>query len=211
MNATTPTQETYQVLQRAYDFFNGELFEDKLPQCLITLSNEMRRAYGYYRHHPFEAKKGKKKPDPDKLVVDEIALNPFTFTGREDREIFSTLVHEMVHLWQHHFGLDNKKTAHDKEWAAKMEEIGLMPSSTGAPGGKRTGRRVSHYIIEDGEFSKAARKFKEDIPWRGAPIERPVRGSKRVKHVCPTCEVNAYSKPGVSLICGECQEPMETS
>jgi len=200
--ASTPTRETYTVLQDAYDHFNKEIFGNELPQCLITLSAEMRRAYGYYRHHPF---KGTKKKDQ---VVDEIALNPFTFAGRTDREIFSTLVHEMVHLWQHHFGELETKTAHDKEWAAKMEEIGLMPSSTGAPGGKRTGRRVSHYIIEDGQFDLAEVKFLGVIEWRGAPIEREKKGSKRTKYTCPMCDLNAYGKPGIYIKCGDCDEGM---
>lgn len=197
-----PTTETYAVLQKAYDHFNKHIFDGELPQCLITLSNEMRRAYGYYRFHPFKGTKAKDQ------VVDEIALNPFTFAGRTDREIFSTLVHEMVHLWQHHFGELKTKTAHDKEWAAKMEEIGLHPSSTGAPGGKRTGRRVSHYIVDDGAFDLAELKFLGVIEWRGAPIERDKKGSKRTKYVCPMCDTNAYGKPGINLICGDCDEPM---
>lgn len=201
--AYKPTTDTYPVLQEAYDHFNEHIFDGLLPDCLITLSNELRTAYGYYRNHPF---KGTKHKDAS---ADEISLNPFTFAGRTDREIYSTLVHEMVHLWQHHFGQDNKKTAHDKEWANKMEEIGLMPSSTGAPGGKRTGRRVSHYIIEGGEFDKAEAKFKGRIEWRGAPIERVKKGSKRVKYTCPTCELNAYGKPDIHIVCGECNETME--
>lgn len=198
-----PTTETYPVLQEAYDHFNEHIFDGLLPNCLITLSAEMRKAYGYYRNHPFKNTKLKDQS------TDEISLNPFTFAGRTDRDIYSTLVHEMVHLWQHHFGKDNKKTAHDKEWADKMEEIGLMPSSTGAEGGKRTGRRVSHYIIDGGAFDLAERKFKGVIAWRGAPIERIKKGSKRTKYTCPTCDTNAYGKPDLSLICGECDEYME--
>lgn len=198
-----PTTDTYPVLQDAYDHFNEHIFDGLLPNCLITLSAEMRKAYGYYRNHPFT---NTKKQDQS---TDEISLNPFTFSGRVDRDIYSTLVHEMVHLWQHHFGVDNKKTHHDKEWAAKMEAIGLMPSSTGAPGGKRTGRRVSHYIIDGGEFDKACAKFKGVIAWRGAPIERIKKGSKRTKYTCPTCETNAYGKPDINIVCGDCDEQME--
>ena len=83
-----------------------------------------------------------------------------------------------------------------------------MPSSTGAPGGKRTGRRVSHYIIEGGEFDKAEAKFKGRIEWRGAPIERVKKGSKRTKYTCPSCETNAYGKEGLYLVCGDCGEDM---
>jgi predicted SprT family Zn-dependent metalloprotease len=57
-------------------------------------------------------------------VVDEIALNPRTFIDRTDREIVSTLVREMVHLWQFHFGKPGRRGYHNKQWATKMEEIG---------------------------------------------------------------------------------------
>lgn len=196
-----PTTDTYPVLQDAYDHFNEHIFDGLLPNCLITLSGELRNAYGYYRNHPF------KNQDQS---TDEISLNPFTFAGRVDREIYSTLVHEMVHLWQHHFGVDNKKTHHDKEWADKMESIGLMPSSTAAPGGKRTGRKVSHYIIEGGAFDIAEQKFKGVIAWRGAPIERVKKGSKRTKYVCPDCGLNAYGKPGIELACVTCSQEADT-
>ena len=39
---------------------------------------------------------------------------------------------------------------YDRQWAAKMREIGLQPSSTGEEGGKETGQSMSHYIIPDG-------------------------------------------------------------
>lgn len=197
-----PTVDTYPVLQDAYDHFNDAIFDGLLPNCLITLSAEMRRAYGYYRNH---AMKGTANQE---VSTDEISLNPFTFAGRTDREIYSTLVHEMAHLWQHHFGVDNKKTPHDREWAEKMEEIGLMPSSTGQPGGKRTGRRVSHYIIEGGIFDGSEAKFKGKIEWRGAPIIREKKGSKRTKYTCSCCGTNAYGKSGLNIHCGDCSEPM---
>jgi SprT-like family len=41
--------------------------------------------------------------DP-KEITDEIVLNPVHFATRKPDEVLSTLVHEMVHLWQHHFG-----------------------------------------------------------------------------------------------------------
>jgi len=36
-------------------------------------------------------------------VTDEIALNPAHFANRQPTQTLSTLAHEMVHLWQHHF------------------------------------------------------------------------------------------------------------
>jgi hypothetical protein len=69
----------------------------------------------------------------------------------------------MVHLEQHHFGKASRNGYHNKQWAAWMERIGLMPSNTGEPGGKRTGQRMSHYILPDGAFARAfkARTFED--------------------------------------------------
>lgn len=207
----TITVDTYTGLQAAYDYFNATIFNDKLPQCLLTLSFH-RGAYGYFRGEAFAQRgsitsrmKGKKVA----TAMDEIALNPFHFRGRSEAEIFSTLVHEQVHLWRNHLcDQPQPKTHHDRHWANKMEEVGLMPSSTAAPGGKRTGKRVSHYIIEGGAFDKAMKKCKVTLDWDGLMREPDKKGSKRVKYCCSMCDQKAYGKPGLHLICGECDEVM---
>lgn len=40
-----------------------------------------------------------------------------------------------------------------------MESIGLMPSSTGKPGGKRTGDCMADYAIDDGRFLAACQEL----------------------------------------------------
>ncbi len=63
-----------------------------------------------------------------------------------------TLVHEMCHLWQFHFGKPGRARYHNQEWADKMESIGLMPSSTGQPGGAKTGDCMADYAMANGRF-----------------------------------------------------------
>ena len=89
-------------------------------------------------------------------VIAELAFNPDYFLGRADIEILSSLVHEMAHCWQAHYGMPSRAGYHNREWAAKMEALGLMPSDTGKPGGKRTGQRMAHYLISGGRFAQAA-------------------------------------------------------
>ncbi len=155
-----PTEQTYPELQRAYDFFNTELFSDKLPSCLMTLQRK-NHTYGCFFAERWKERAGEG-------VTDEIAMNPAHFSNRSLEETLSTLVHEMVHLWQHHFGTPSRHVYHNKEWAAMMEEVGLCPSDTGEVGGKRVGQHMSHYIIEGGPFAKAcARLLKDgfDLTW----------------------------------------------
>ncbi|HFW1078941.1 TPA: SprT family zinc-dependent metalloprotease [Salmonella enterica subsp. enterica serovar Saintpaul] len=144
---TLPTPETYEELQHAYDFFDERLFNNELPPCLITLQRE-KRTYGYCSFQRFAGRESGQ-------MVDEIAMNPVYFSIRTIKATLSTLVHEMVHQWQFHFGKAGRRGYHNKEWAALMERVGLMPSDTGQAGGKKVGQSMTHYIITGGPFDQA--------------------------------------------------------
>jgi len=66
----------------------------------------------------------------------------------------STLVHEMVHLWQHEYGKPSRLAYHNRKWAVKMLETGLLPTGNGAPDGKMTGQSVGHLIVSGGLFEQ---------------------------------------------------------
>jgi len=40
-----------------------------------------------------------------------------------------------------------------------MESLGLVPSSTGAPGGKKTGQKMNDYPLKNGIFEKVLRRM----------------------------------------------------
>lgn len=143
VKSNLPTAQAYGEVQAAYDHFNAALFEGELPQCLITLQRE-KKTVGYFSHKRFANLQGQ--------TTDEIALNPSYFAVVPMLETLQTLVHEMAHLWQAHFGRPGRGRYHNEQWAAKMELIGLMPSSTGKPGGERTGDSMADYPIQDGRF-----------------------------------------------------------
>lgn len=151
MNSTRPTEEAYAELQHAYDFYNGELFGGQLPACLITFQRE-KRTMGYFSSKRFVRADGSRR-------ADEIAMNPEYFAVVPLIEVMQTLVHEMVHLWQQHFGTPSRACYHNAEWAGKMESVGLMPSDTGAPGGKKTGQKMGDYSVPGGLFENATLKL----------------------------------------------------
>lgn len=82
-------------------------------------------------------------------------MNPAYFGVRPIPATLSTLAHEMVHQWQYHRGKPGRRGYHNKEWAQRMESIGLMPSNTGQPGGRKVGEQMTHYIIDGGPFARA--------------------------------------------------------
>lgn len=134
----------YKEWQDAWEFFNEQLFKGELPPCLITLHRHP-RSRGYYAEDRFVNRDGE--------TTDEIAMNPEYFAMQSPKSVLSTLCHEMTHSWQKHCGQDKSRHSyHNTEWADKMTAIGLEPSSTGMPDGKRTGEKVTHYIIKGGPF-----------------------------------------------------------
>ncbi|UUW74404.1 SprT-like domain-containing protein [Pseudomonas oryzihabitans] len=145
--AGTASQLLYDEIEAAYDWFNERLYDGKLPGCIFTLQRKA-NTFGYYSESRFLRRNGTGKSD-------EIALNCAYFAHRSIKKTLSTLVHEQVHQWQAHFGKRSRGGYHNAEWADKMESIGLMPSDTGEPGGRRCGQQMTHYIIEGGPFDLA--------------------------------------------------------
>ena len=184
-------------LDRAYDWFNKHLFGSKLPSCLVTLQRK-KGAYGYFSPRRFESKFGSG-------VRDEIALNPDEFS-RSDKEVLSTLVHEMVHLWQECFGAPGRGRYHNLEWANKMLEIGLRPIANGNEQ-KMTGDKVTHRIVDGGLFDTCYGKLRSQgfvLRWVSKPVLSISAQSVRskVKYSC-LCS-NIWGKPGLSVGCIIC-------
>lgn len=233
----SPTTESYNELQQAYNHFNETLFNDELPPCLITFQR-IKNTYGYHSSKRWTNKEGDK--------TDEIAMNPTYFATRKINETLSTLVHEMVHLWQEYFGSPGRGRYHNKEWADKMKKIGLQPFNV-TNQNRETGDRVSHTIIENGKFDLIANKFIENgftISWLdrmitpqeedGEALEnidseivhnieiidsspeeinlmQKSTGGQRSKYTCPNNHYSVWGKKGINPICGECNEYMPDS
>lgn len=221
----SPTTRQYSAFQHAYAVFNSELFGNALPDCLITLQRKA-NCHGYFSFKRFTSPDGK-------ATTDEIAINPQFLASHGVMEGLQTLVHEMVHLWQYHHGNPGRARYHNAEWADKMEAIGLMPSSTGEPGGKRTGERIADYPIPGGKFEKVAEILLAtafQIPWVDrhipgtalpgsgnqaaggeatgdgfASLPKPPRSKVKFTHTCPDSTIsNLWGKPGLAVACVHC-------
>lgn len=223
------TTREYTTFQQAYDFFNTQLFKGQLPQVLIVLQRKS-KALGYFHPNRFAArtadtvKAGKiaRSLGLNMLAVPEgteriheLALNPDHFGHQSNLDICDTLVHEMCHVWQAVHGKAPRKAYHDKEWAAKMLEVGLTPSETGKEGGKQTGVSMSDYPTPDGPFMKAFERLAKTgftLNWQSHEFseaekkEAKAKKASKTKYTCPGCDANAWAKPLTLLICGECYD-----
>lgn len=210
-----PTAEQFGAFQAAFDYFNERLFENRLPGCILNLSRT-RGALGFFSPERWE-KDGRK--------AHEISLNP-DWLNSDPAEVMSTLVHEMVHLWQQEYGNPGRRGYHNLEWAAKMEEVGLVPSSTGRPDGKRIGDSMSDYIDPDGAFQQVFAELPDAalLPWHSTeqcisegpaglagPKDDEQTKKRKVKYSCPQCSTNVWGKPGLKLLCGEHERPVGLS
>lgn len=199
----SPTGQAYGELQSAYEFYNKQLFQDRLPACLITLSRGHAKALGYFCHKRFvQLNDGTK-------TTDEICLNPQYLKERTLEQSLSTLVHEMCHLEQAHFGKTSRGGYHNKQWGDLMKAVGLIPSNTGAPGGKETGQKMTHYIESNGAFQTKTQALVDggfSLSWGDGSLEvkAPTKAGSRVKYTCPSCDTNVWGKGGLTINCEPC-------
>jgi predicted SprT family Zn-dependent metalloprotease len=199
MTNKTPTQLQFAAYQGLFNYFNKELFSEQLPNVLLNFSRKA-KTLGFF---------APKRWERAEVAVHEISLNPVYFKTMPFKDIASTLVHEMAHLWQQDFGKPSKGGYHNEEWAKKMDTLGLPPSSTGKPGGKRVGHRMSNYIADDGPFAKAFEAMPAELALPFACHAEPAgkrAKANKVKYICPGCQVKVWGKAGLTVRCGDCDE-----
>ncbi|MEL6467940.1 MAG: hypothetical protein AAFQ58_23500 [Pseudomonadota bacterium] len=224
-----PSIQASAELQYAVNHLNGAFWNGKVPNPILTYTNKA-NCLGYFVPDKFQRSDG--------LVVSVIALNSAYLAVRPLELSLSTLAHELVHAWRHYLGPLNRKGSkgksgyHDSVWANEMERIGLMPTSTGLSGGKRTGYRVTHFIIKDGLFDLSCQELLDSgfrISWADRIVRTNsseggdgtngvdpgnaranARKRDRIKFTCSNvkCGLNAWAKPTALLICGHCRGPM---
>ncbi len=230
-----PTIEAYNDLENAFDFFNEflfvRLFDARLPNVVLTMPKS-RHYQGYFQHRSWNSAKGEHES------ASEIALNPLFFDS--EIEVLQTLTHEMVHLGQAEhpdiFGKPSPRGYHNKGFEKAMITLGLMPSSTGKPGGKTTGPTMSDYVIPGGPFELVFEQFKKmghEIRWSSSFVrntseesgssdnasssegespkdrEREQKRRSKTKYTCVGCGLNIWAKSGVKVACVDCSTVMQ--
>lgn len=161
-----PLHETADItIQAAYDHFNNVLFDELLPRCEVVFQRIPTEAVGFVA------------PPVRGSSENRISLNFGFFWAVPANQAMQWLVHEMLHLWQFHYGHPAPDKSHNAEFAAKSISIGLMPSSTGGAGGQRLGEQVIDYVIRGGRFERAVPRV--SAMWDGAFPKPPVRNRSR--------------------------------
>ena len=184
-------------LEYLFHYYNQELFHGELYDCLM---NRKKGAAGFFALERWiDAQK------------QNMQKTPPLYPEWESMEFHAAFVHEMVHVWQHISGKPSRAGYHNAEFARKMEEIGLIPSSTGEPGGKKTGQKMSQYSPPVGSFINKYKEFWEkDIEYKLLPVleSTTASGTSKTKYQCPACGKKIWGKTNELVPCYECFELM---
>jgi hypothetical protein len=150
-SASDPTLLLAEQLVRVGSYFNQSLFGNRIRPYIVT-PQRARGLAGYFAPQRYQTRDGS-------AVFDEIGLNIEIFHTLTLIELFAVIAHELTHSLQFHFGHYSPGGYHNVEFAEWAERIGLHTSHTGAPGGRRTGVRMGHFIVPDGAFARASAKL----------------------------------------------------
>lgn len=203
--------EFYGELVAALGFFNERLFDKALSEPVVTFA---RRSKGtaYFRPERFERLDGERAHD--------YALTLRRVRPLGDAGVPALLARLQCEQWRFETavaGCGRRPTIGyvDRRLAAKMVEIGLMP--TDRSGGERcTGYGLSFRVADGGQLDLDCKEFLATgfrFSWQDRP-DPPVvesEGEKdpqpkptRAKFTCATCDLAAWAKPSAELACRRC-------
>ena len=209
-----PTKGQFTAYQGAFDWFNRELFNGELPQCLLNFSRKA-GAGGFFARNQWGKRLEVSERGAAAAQLHEITLNP-DLLHKGPEWVFSVLVHEMAHLQRFITGKPSRPGYHDAQWADMMLAVGLHPVSYDNPG-RMTGQKVSHEIVAGGFYQAAFKAMPSEyllplsaLGFGGGKAAKPKRESQqKVKYTCPGCEANIWGKGGLNVTCTDCQRPFE--
>jgi hypothetical protein len=202
-----PTVELAKAYNALYDYFNHSIFEkvfgQPLPRPILNFSRQKNAVAVFYANSWKDPMTGD--------VSDEISLVP-EWTGRDPRDVLSSMVHEMAHYKDKLDGTTPKTPGyHGRTWFKIMERIGLPPRPL-----SKTMLSVSHTIDPDGIYAKAFETMPKSLTFPFVTA-RPVQyagkkndnlSGKRARYECPSCGLIARAPSQKNLICGDCDMPL---
>ena len=190
-------------LESLFSKFNARFFAGELEKPVITVSpDHTRGAYGWctgWKAWQDGAKEG---------GYYEINLCA-EYLNRPFEDTCSTLIHEMVHLWNLQAGVQDTSrsgTYHNKKFKSVAEAHGLVVEKTEKHGYSKT------------SLSPEPVAFVQSLGKSGFSLVRPrplgLKGNSKSKqssrkYVCPGCGAIIRATKEVFVICGDCELTFE--
>lgn len=191
-------------LENLFSIFDKKFYNDELQTPVITVSPDTTSgAYGWCTAWKAWKKAGEKDSGYYEINICAEHLT------RSFKELCSTMLHEMVHLWNLQNGVQDTSrggTYHNKRFKAEAEKRGLKIDQHPKYGWTVTKLNVEaeQFIeqMDDTSFSlyrDSAAKLK---------AKKTSKSSSR-KYVCPCCGCIVRATKQVHIMCGDCEMEFE--
>lgn len=201
MEGTNSLKTVIEQLEVLFSKFNKQFYNNELQTPVITVSPDITSgAYGWCTS--WKAWKEDEEHDGyyEINLCSEHLNRPF-------EETCSTLLHEMVHLWNLQTGVQDTSrggTYHNKKFKVVAEERGLIIDQHPKYGWTITslnGQAAEFIKNMDG---KGFKLYRSKLP----KIKSSSSSSSR-KYVCPGCGMIIRATKEVNVICGDCNVEFE--
>ena len=199
-------------LNKIFDLLNEEFFENTLLRPTITIQSTP-KAYGHFSLN--------KDTWISKLGgTHEINIGAGTL-ARPIENVVATLLHEMVHYFNHINGVQDcsrGNTYHNKRFKEAAEARGLIISHSDKYGWSHTepSDELLEFCLKYG-LTEILINRNEQPSFRvggtgthsgGAGGALPPRTSSTRKYICPCCGMSVRATRTVRIACIDCEEPM---
>lgn len=192
-------------LEKSFDHCNAEYFGGLVDRPVITIAQGAKaRAYGWVSVKPvWHDLDGEKKAH--ELNISSEYLN------RDFCEIVTTLMHEIVHLENIRNGVQDVArggSRHNKKFAECAEAHG-MEGYKGEDYSK-VGYRARLTEQTKSDLLPALDFLQKEITLcRDEAGEKRKKTSKVLKYSCPVCGSSCRATKEISIMCMDCDEPMQ--
>jgi DNA repair photolyase len=182
------TSEKLRLLHTYLPLIAERFFGGTLPLPTISCERDRITRLGSYR------------PQDGLALCHRININD-QYMDRPLSELLATLTHELGHQWQRLYGKPGRPPYHNKEFQARMLEIGIPCSSKGHSLGVQ--EPFASFLKELGVEADA-------IPFKQVIEIPPARSGSRLKPwACRCTRVWASIKVDVSATCCKCGSPFQ--
>lgn len=200
-------------MEKLFIHLNKKLFNGELDRPVITVQTDYKnRSYGWCTSwRAWKIKTSETIDTNSKEFIEsgyyEINITA-EYTGRPFDNVASTMLHEMVHLYNIKHNIKDTSrngTFHNKKFAESAISHGLTVTQTEKYGYSRTD------LNENGKKAVDTFKSGDDFKlYRYTPVKSKVTREKShsIKYVCPVCGMTVRATKEVNIMCADCHELM---
>lgn len=190
-------------LERIYNAINKDFYDGKLPNAIIT-THSKRASIG--DSYGWAAKDKWVDIDGEKYYELNISAE---YLQRDIYDLVGTLSHEMVHIycWENDIkDTSNQNRYHNKRFKSEAESRGLIIEKAPTIGFSVTSvsDQYKEYIDSLG-VKDVFNISRYDSEMAADEDEKPKKRKKRPVYECPECGTIVRGKPGLTILCGECE------